>query len=64
MFKPFAPGDLDAIAALAAAAFIILAIFAWTAKITVADPGDVGVSHWRWKLWQIGPPVMGFAGVW
>ena len=64
MFKPFAPRDLDAIAALAAAAFVMFAIFAWTAKTTVADPNDVGVAHWGWKLWQIGPLVMGFAGAW
>ena len=64
MFKPLAPCDLDPIAALAAAAFIMLAIFAWTAKTAVADPADVGVAHWGWKLWQIGPLVMGFVGVW
>lgn len=64
MFKLLAPRDLDPIAALAATALVMLAIFAWTAKTAVADPGDVGVTNWGWKLWQIGPLVMGFAGAW
>ena len=64
MFKPFAPRDLDAIAAIAAAAIIIFAIFAWTANTDIADPNDLSVAGWGWKLWQIGPLVMGFGGVW
>lgn len=64
MLNYLRPRDLDPIAALAAAAFIIFAIFAWTAKTAVADPNDVGFAHWGWKLWQIGPLVMGFVGVW
>ena len=38
------PRDLDAIAALAAAAFIMLAIFGWTVNTDVADPNDLGVT--------------------
>ena len=64
MLKSFGPRDLDPIAAVAAAAFIALAIFAWTVKTAIADPDDLGVVGWGWKLWQIGPLVMGFAGVW
>ena len=64
MLKSFGPRDLDPIAAVAAAAFIALAIFAWTVKTAIADPDDLGVVNWGWKLWQIGPLVMGFAGVW
>ena len=64
MFKPFAPRDLDAIAALAAAAFIMFAIFAWTVNTDIADPNDLGVVGWGWKVWQIGPLVMGLVGVW
>ena len=64
MLKYLRTRDLDPIAAIAAAAFIIFAIFAWSAKITVADPNDLSVAGWGWKLWQIGPLVMGFAGVW
>ena len=58
------PRDLDAIAALAAAAFIMLAIFGWTVNTDVADPNDLGHVGWGWKLWQIGPLAMGFVGVW
>ena len=64
MLNCLRPRDLDPIAAVAAAAFIMLAIFAWTVKTAVADPDDLGVTHWGWKLWQIGPLVMGFAGAW
>ena len=64
MFKPFAPRDLDPVAALAAAAIIIFAIFGWTVNTEVADPNDLGHVDWGWKLWQIGPLVMGFAGAW
>jgi hypothetical protein len=58
------PRDLDPIAALAAAAIIIFAIFAWTVNTDLADPNDLSVAGWGWKLWQIGPLVMGFAGAW
>ena len=64
MFKPFVPRDLDPVAALAAAAIIIFAIFAWTMNTDLADPNDLSVVGWGWKLWQIGPLVMGFAGAW
>ena len=64
MFKLFAPRDLGPIPAVAATAFVALAIFAWTERTVVVDPEGMSVSYWPWKLWQIGPLLMGFAGVW
>ena len=64
MFKPFAPRDLSAIPAVAATAFVALAIFAWTANTHIVDPQDVGFSHWPWKFWQIFPLAMGIGGAW
>jgi hypothetical protein len=64
MFKLIAPRDLDPIPAVAAAAFVALAIFAWTERTGVLDPEGLSVPYWPWKLWQIGPLLMGFGGVW
>ena len=58
------PRDLDPIGAIASAFLIALAIFAWTVNTNIADPNDLSVPGWGWKLWQIGPLVMGFAGAW
>ncbi len=59
-----APRDLGAIPAAAATAFLALAIFAWTERTVLVDPDGLSVSHWPWKLWQIGPLLMGLGGVW
>lgn len=64
MRNPFRYCDLNAIQAIAAAAFVALAIFAWTERTVIVDPEGLSVSYWPWKLWQIGPLLMGFAGVW
>ena len=64
MLNYLRPRDLDPVAALAAAAIIIFAIFAWTVNTDIADPNDLSVAGWGWKLWQIGPLAMGFAGAW
>ena len=64
MFKPFAPRDLGPIPALCAAAFLALAIFAWTERTVLVDPEGMSVPYWPWKLWQVGPLLMGLAGVW
>ena len=64
MIKLIAPRDLGQIPAVAAAAFVALAIFAWTERTDVVDPERLSVAYWPWKLWQIGPLLMGFAGVW
>ena len=64
MFKLVAPRDLGPIPAAAAAAFVVLAVFAWTERTVVVDPEGLSVPYWPWKLWQIGPLLMGFGGVW
>ncbi len=64
MFKAIAPQDLGPIPAVCATAFLALAIFAWTERTVLVDPDGLSVSYWPWKLWQIGPLLMGFAGVW
>ena len=64
MLRPIAPRDLGPIAAIAAVAFLILAIFAWTERTDLVDPQDLSVHGWSWRLWQIGPFVFAFTGVW
>ena len=64
MIRLIAPRDLGPVPAVAAAAFVALAIFAWTERTVVVDPDGLSVPHWPWKLWQIGPLLMGFGGVW
>ena len=64
MFKLVAPRDLGPIPAVAVTAFVALAIFAWTERTVLVDPDGMSVPHWPWKLWQIAPLLMGFAGVW
>ena len=64
MFKLIAPRDLGPIPATAAAAFVALAIFAWTERTVLVDPERLSVPFWPWKLWQIVPLLMGFGGVW
>ena len=64
MLRLIAPRDLGPVPAVAAAAFVALAIFAWTERTVLVDPDGLSVPHWPWKLWQIGPLLMGFGGVW
>ena len=64
MFKLIAPRDLSPIPAVAATAFLALAIFAWTERTVVVDPEGLAVPFWPWKLWQIVPLLLGFGGVW
>ena len=64
MLKLIAPRDLGPIPAAAAAAFVALAIFAWTERTVLVDPERMSVPYWPWKLWQIGPLLMGCGGVW
>ena len=64
MFKLIAPRNLGPIPAIAATAFLALAIFAWTERTVLVDPEHMSVPYWPWKLWQIGPLVMGLVGVW
>ena len=64
MFKLIASRDLGPIPAVAATAFVALPIFAWTERTVLVDPEGMSVPYWPWKLWQIGPLLMGFGGVW
>ena len=64
MPNPLRPYDLNAVQAIAACAFVALAIFAWTERTVIVDPEGLSVAYWPWKLWQVGPLVMGFLGVW
>ena len=64
MFKVVAPRDLAPIPAVLATAFVALAIFAWTERTVLVDPEGLSVPYWPWKLWQIGPLMMGLGGVW
>lgn len=64
MLKLVAPRDLGPISAVAAAAFVALAIFGWTERTVLVDPEHMSVPYWPWKLWQVGPLLIGFAGVW
>ncbi len=64
MANPLRPYDLNAVQSIAACAFVALAIFAWTERTVIVDPDGLSVAYWPWKLWQIGPLVMGFVGVW
>ena len=64
MFKLIAPRNLGPIPAVAVSAFVVLAVFGWTERTVLVDPDGMSVPYWPWKLWQIGPLVMGFVGVW
>ena len=64
MLKLIASRDLHPIPAVAATAFLALAIFAWTERTILLDPDGMSVPYWPWKLWQIAPLLMGLCGVW
>ena len=64
MLKLFVPRDLAPIPAVAATAFVVLAVFAWTERTVLVDPDYMSVPYWPWKLWQIGPLLMGAGGAW
>ena len=64
MLRALGPRSLSPIPALCVIAFLALAIFAWTERTVLVDPDGMSVPYWPWKLWQIGPLLMGSAGVW
>ena len=64
MQRMVAPRDLAPIPAIAAAAFVVLAVFAWTERTVLVDPDHMSVPYWPWKLWQIGPLLLGIGGTW
>lgn len=62
--KLIVPRDLAPIPALAAAAFVFLATFAWAERTVLVDPDGTSVPYWPWKLWQAGALLLGIAGAW
>ena len=48
--------NLSAIELLIGAAFIVVALFAWTQQSIVVDPDRLGTENWRYQLWQIRNP--------
>ena len=64
MFKLVAPRDLTPIPAVAVTAIVALAIFTLTERTVLVDPDHMSVPFWPWKLWQIGPLLMGVGGAW
>lgn len=56
--------DLDPIPAAALIAVVALALFGWTERTVVVDPDGMSVSHWPWRLWQLGALVIGVGGIW
>lgn len=63
-FSLIAPRDLGSVPALAVAAFVAFAVFAWTERTVLVDPEGLSVSYWPWKLWHIGPLAIGLGGGW
>ena len=59
-----APRDLGPVAAMAATALVVLAVFAWTERTVLVDPDHQSVPYWPWKLWQVPPLLMGIGGAW
>ena len=64
MFKLIEPRDLKPIPAVAATAFVALAIFTWTERTVLVDPDGRSVPYLPWKLWQIPALLLGFGGAW
>ena len=66
MRNPFCPCDFNAVQAIAAAAFVAIALFAWAVGLRAISPSDADADLARpyWLLWQLGALVMAFAGVW
>ena len=57
--------DLNAIQAVAGAAIVTTALFAWANGSAMFDQPDVdNVANPLWQVWQIGALVIAFAGVW
>ena len=66
MGKYLCCSNLNAVQALAGAALLAVALFAWAhATQVVVDRPDVGsVDNWLWRLWQVGTLGMALGGVW
>ena len=65
MRRLFCPCDLTAGPAVAAIAFLAVALFAWADASWLVDrPGLDSVDNRRWQLWQLGALVIAGWGVW
>ncbi len=58
--------DLNAVQAIAGAAFVAVALFAWAVGLRAISPSDpdIDLAQPYWLLWQLGALVIAFAGVW
>ena len=57
------PPELTPVAAGAAMAFVVFAVFAWTQSASVIDPDPDAGSPWPWRLWQLVGVIIAIAGV-
>lgn len=66
MRRPLCRCDLNAVQAIAGAAFVAVALFAWAVGLRAVSPADPDIDLARpfWLLWQLGALVIAFAGVW
>ena len=65
MRRLFCPCDLAAGPAVAAIAFVAVALFAWADASWLVDrPGLDSVDNRLWQLWQLGALVIAGWGVW
>ena len=56
--------DLGIIDSFIGAGILVVAVFAWVERSAVVDPNAELAESWKWQLWQIGPLVFSFIGVW
>ena len=56
--------DLGVIDSLIGAGILVVAVFVWVERSEVVDPRAELAENWQWQLWQIGPLVFSFIGVW
>lgn len=58
--------ELNAVQAVAGAAMVTVALFAWAVGLRAVSPADPDIDLDRpyWLLWQLGALVIAFAGVW
>lgn len=56
--------DLGIIDSLIGIGILVVAVFAWVERSAAVDPDAELADSWQWQLWQIGPMVFSFIGVW